>query len=442
MMSIKKIRKLIWLFIFFLFVEGILRKWILPSLSNSIMVIKDGLSILIVLEGYRRGLVKSFWANLSVFLGFITFVLTMLCGHQNLLVALWGCKILWFGIPMCYVFKETLTERDIALILKGTLWITIVNAVVMMLQFISPGGAWINLQPSGETIKDSLLGSSAMEMAGLIRPSGIFAHTTQISLFCPLALGVISFYLFRNNNLPSLYRTKKSLIYVALISYIIVAICSVSRTIVFSSLAILLLLGTLLLKYQKRKIIYVALGFIVSASVLYQVPIVSKGVDNMTNRFDVASESTNTSPLMDLYNRIVEYNVNALIDPRDFKGNLPPFWGWGQGLSTQVGGRLAGVGQQSSGFSLAEWDALRIMLESGFLFGWLIIFDRLGCVLSNWKKALRERRRGNYLPICIYGAFFIGFYFYTQWGNSFQLAFSVFCGGLFMASVDKNILRK
>lgn len=440
-MSFITLRKTVWVFIFFLFAEGILRKWLLPSLSNPIMVIKDFLTVIIVIEGYRKGLVESMWANLSVALGFFTFITTMLCGHQNLLVALWGCKILWFGIPMCYVLRSVLTEQDIALLLKSILYLTIINAVVMMVQFVSPGGAWINLQPSGETINDSLLGSSAMEMAGLIRPSGIFAHTTQISLFCPLALGIIIFYLFKGYNLPSIFKTKKFIIYMALVSYIIVAICSVSRTIIFSSFAIFAMLMFVFAKYQKKIIMNAFLIFLLVGIVLYNVPIINKGIDNMTNRFEIASESTGSSPLEDLFSRIIEYNIEALVDPRDFKGNLPPFWGWGQGLSTQVGGRLAGVGQQSSGFSLAEWDALKIMLESGFLLGWLIIFNRMGCVLSNWKRAIRERKRGNYLPLCIYGAFFIGFYFYTQWGNSFQLAFSVFCGGLFMAAADKVNLR-
>ena len=440
-MSIKTLRRAVWIFLFFLFAEGILRKWLLPSLSNPIMVVKDFFTIIIVIEGYRKGLVKSIWANLSIILGFFTFVITMLFGHQNLLVALWGCKILWFGIPMCYVLKSILTESDIAFILKATLYLTIVNAVVMIVQFVSPGAAWINRQPSGEMLKDNLLNFSAMEMAGLIRPSGIFAHTTQISLFCPLALGIIIFYLFRGKYLPCIFQIKKKIVYMALVSYIIVAVCSVSRTIIFSSFAILAMLMLVFAKHQKKNILNVFLAFLFVSIVLYNIPVVNKGVDNMISRFEIASESTGSSPLEDFYSRIVEYNIKALITPRDFKGDLPPFWGWGQGLSTQVGGRLAGVGQQSSGFSLAEWDALRIMLESGFLFGWLIIFDRMGCVLANWKRAIRERKRGNYLPICIYGAFFIGFYFYTQWGNSFQLAFSVFCGGLFMAAADKKILR-
>lgn len=441
-MSIKTLRRAVWVFLFFLFAEGLLRKWLLPSLSNPVMVVKDFFTIIIVIEGYRKGLVKSKWANLSVALGFFTFVTTMLFGHQNLLVALWGCKILWFGIPMCYVLKSVLTESDIAFILKTVLYITIVNAIVMMVQFVSPGSAWINHQPSGEMLKDNLLNFSAIEMAGLIRPSGIFAHTTQISLFCPLALGIILFYLFRGKYLPRMFQIKKKVVYMALGSYIIVAICSVSRTIIFSSFVILVMLMFVFAKHQKKKILNTFFAFLFIGIVLYNVPVVNKGVYNMMSRFEIASESTGSSPLEDFYSRIVEYNIKALVTPRDFKGNLPPFWGWGQGLSTQVGGRLAGVGQQSSGFSLAEWDALRIMLESGYLFGWLIIFDRIGCVLANWRKATRECKCGNYLPICIYGAFFIGFYFYTQWGNSFQLAFSVFCGGLFMAVADKKILRR
>lgn len=439
MISIEQLRKIIWLFIFFLFAEGVLRKWLFPSLSNQVMVVKDVLAVIIVLVGYLKGFIRSNWAHMSVVLGSITFVVTILLGHQNLLVALWGCKILWFGIPMCYVLGEALTDRDVSIILKGTLVLTIVNAGVMLVQFISPGSAWINLLPAGETIKENLLGASAIDSAGMIRPVGTFAHTTQISLFCPLSLGVIVFYLFRSHNLRPMFRVPRGLVYVSLGAYIIVAICSVSRTIIFSSFAILFFLVALFFRFQKKEMFYIFGGLLLVGILLYNVPVINKGIENLLNRFDSASKSSNVSPLEDFYNRIVVYNVDAIINPRDFKGNPPPFWGFGQGMSTQVGGRLLGVGKESSGFSLAEWDALRIMLESGLLMGWLIIFNRLGCVIANFKSVLRERMYGNYLPMCLYGAFFIGFYFYTQWGNSFQLAFSVFCGGLFMA-VSNNIV--
>ena len=405
------------------------------------MVSKDFFSVLIVLAGYNQGVVKSKWADMSVILGVITFVLTLAFGHGNLLVALWGCKILWFGIPVCYVIKNVFQKEDIALVMKGTLVLTLVNAAVMLVQFVSPGYSWINRQPAGETIKDNLLGASAIEMAGMIRPSGIFAHTTQISLFCPFALGIILFYLFKNNKLPDLYKVPKWLVLASMVAFAIVAICSVSRTIIFSSIAITLFVLFFFLKKNQSKVLKFLFVAPVLGLLLYQVPLFQRGVENMTNRFDSAASSTNTSAAGDFYNRIVEYNVNAIIEPRDFSGNLPPFFGHGQGLSTQVGGRIIGIGQKNSGFSLAEWDALRIMLESGYLFGWLIIFNRLGCVLSNFKVALRQYRRKRILPLCLYGAFFVGFYFYTQWGNSFQLAFSCLCGGIFMAISKNNIVE-
>lgn len=440
-MGENKLRYLIWVFIILTISEGILRKWLLPSLSTPLMASKDLFSAIIVILGYKYGFVRSKWADMSVILGCLTFWTTMTLGHQNILVAIWGCKILWFGIPLCYVIKNVFKPKDIAKIMTGTLVLTITNAIVMLFQFTSPAGTWINKLPAGETVKENLLSLSAAESSGAIRPSGIFAHTTQISLFCPFALGLILFYLFRNKELPDLYKVPRWLIPASLIAFVIVAICSVSRTIIFSSIAITLFILFFLFKNRQSYIFRLLLIAPVLCFVLYQIPLINKGVENMANRFESASSSTNSSAAGDFYRRIVEYNVNALIDPRDFKGNPPPFFGHGQGLSTQVGGRLAGVGKNSSGFSLAEWDALRIMLESGLIFGWLIIFNRLGCVLSNFTMVLRQYRKQKILPLCLYGSFLVGFYFYTQWGNSFQLAFSCLSAGIFMAVCKNNIIE-
>ncbi len=440
-MGENKLRCLIWVFIILTISEGILRKWLFPSLSTPLMASKDLFSAIIVVLGYKYGFVRSKWADLSVILGCMTFITTMYFGHQNILVAIWGCKILWFGIPLCYVIRNVFKPQDIAKVMTGTLVLTIINAVVMLFQFTSPAGTWINKLPAGETVKENLLSLSAADSAGAIRPSGIFAHTTQISLFCPFALGLILFYLFRNKNLPDLYKAPQWLVLASLIAFVLVTICSVSRTIVFSSIAITLFILFFLFKNRPSHILKLLLVAPVLGFILYQVPLIYKGVNNMANRFESASSSTNSSAAGDFYRRIVEYNVNALIDPRDFKGNPPPFLGHGQGLSTQVGGHLKGVGQNSSGFSLAEWDLLRIMLESGLILGWLITFNRLGCVLSNFANVLRQYRERKILPLCLYGSFFIGFYFYTQWGNSFQLAFSCLSAGIFMAICKNNIIE-
>ena len=122
---------------------------------------------------------------------------------------------------------------------------------------------------------------------------------------------------------------------------------------------------------------------IVGLMILSYVPSVNEALNSMSNRFTNASQSqfddltTAEGTLKDLYNRNIVYNLRALIQPKTLDGEDVPFWGFGQGMSTQVGGRLLSI-NRNAGFSLAEWDGLRIMCESGMIFGWIIIFVRIG----------------------------------------------------------------
>ena len=118
--------------------------------------------------------------------------------------------------------------------------------------------------------------------------------------------------------------------------------------------------------------------------VLASTSILESAFDNLGNRFESASQSqyqgssTMEGTINDIVYRVFIYHFDALIEPKDLSGEAPPLWGFGQGMGTHVGGRLLGLGKFTSGFSLAEWDGLRIMCESGLIIGWLIIFLRVG----------------------------------------------------------------
>ena len=51
--TIRNIRRLIWLYFWLLLIEGALRKWVLPQLSNPLLIIRDPVVILIYLLALR-----------------------------------------------------------------------------------------------------------------------------------------------------------------------------------------------------------------------------------------------------------------------------------------------------------------------------------------------------------------------------------------------------
>ena len=188
----------------------------------------------------------------------------------------------------------------------------------------------------------------------------------------------------------------------------------------------------------KMSYVLIPILFIVTLS-----PVGNKAIDNLERRFTEASKvqsgniSTTEGTLNDLWNRNVVYNVEALINPHTMDGNSIPFMGYGQGLSTQIGGKILNLKMGKSGFALAEWDGLRIMCESGYILGWLIIFIRLGYVFRFIPRLKFYRKKNQFLTICLFLPFLMSFYLLNTWGNLFVSNFAFLVGGLFL-SASKN----
>src|ERR1043166_7392770 len=66
------IRRLIWLYFWLLLVEGALRKWILPDLSNPLLVIRDPVVLVIYLLSFRaRVFPKNPWVIVLIILALL-----------------------------------------------------------------------------------------------------------------------------------------------------------------------------------------------------------------------------------------------------------------------------------------------------------------------------------------------------------------------------------
>lgn len=437
--------KLVWIFLFLLLFEGILRKWLLPNYSTPIIVVKQLLAIYMIFIGVKKGLIHSNWAFFSIILGWISFITTLLFGHQNLYIAIWGCMNWWFGIPLCIFIGNIIDRKTNLKMLWCILYFSIINGIVTSIQYFSPTTSLINMQVGGEigANGERFASYSIADLAGMYRCYGIFAHTTQSSIFMPLALGsVLYFFLFHKRifiNTNTNY--KLTIVLISLFTYILTCAFSVSRSIIFItflSLTFILSGSFPIIRTIKKLPLYLMILIIICLSSLF-IPAINKGVQTLTDRFTSASSTSNTfqGNINDMINRGIIYTFDAVINPKTLNGEDVPFWGYGQGLSTQVGGRLAGI-KKHSGFALAEWDSKRIICESGLYLGLLILFCRLGFVLSFFPKIVRNIRCGNYLPLFIYPSFFFAFFFLSTWGNSFVFNFSLLCSGLCIASINNN----
>ena len=437
----KLIKRLVYLYLFLILYDGVLRKWILEGLSTPIMMIKQVIAVLICLFGIRFFSRMTWWERSFFVIGIMVFMTSLLFGHQNIIVAIYGCLPFWFGLPVCFIIGKILKYDD--LIKIGWIFIitSIINSLILIIQFNLPIDHFLNYQ-TGE-VERELIGYSISSLQGGFRPGGLFVHDSQNSMFQMIAFVFILYFLF----IRTIHRYK-SIIIIALILDVVSLPFSVSRTNIFYHIGVFLFFFLFCLPKSQMKMIMKNLPFVIIGLVLLSfLPIVNSAINTIIARFADASvdqyagKGTIEGTLLDLYYRNVVYNIEAIINPKTFEGESIPFWGFGQGMSTQVGGRLLGI-TENAGFALAEWDGLRIMCESGYFFGWAIIFIRMGYAFRYLFSIKTFKQKHNYLSLIILPAFLVTFYLLNNWGNLFLSNMSFLVGGLFLASNKFRIYDK
>ena len=437
----KLIKRLVYLYLFLILYDGVLRKWILEGLSTPIMMIKQVIAVLICLFGIRFFSRMTWWERSFFVIGIMVFMTSLLFGHQNIIVAIYGCLPFWFGLPVCFIIGKILKYDD--LIKIGWIFIitSIINSLILIIQFNLPIDHFLNYQ-TGE-VERELIGYSISSLQGGFRPGGLFVHDSQNSMFQMIAFVFILYFLF----IRTIHRYK-SIIIIALILDVVSLPFSVSRTNIFYHIGVFLFFFLFCLPKSQMKMIMKNLPFVIIGLVLLSfLPIVNSAINTIVARFADASvdqyagRGTIEGTLLDLYYRNVVYNIEAIINPKTFEGESIPFWGFGQGMSTQVGGRLLGI-TENAGFALAEWDGLRIMCESGYFFGWAIIFIRMGYAFRYLFSIKTFKQKHYYLSLIILPAFLVTFYLLNNWGNLFLSNMSFLVGGLFLASNKFRIYDK
>lgn len=418
-----------------------LRKWILPQFSTPIMMIKQLIAILICFYGLPYFSSMSNWAKSFFFFGTVAFITTLLFGHQNLVVAIYGCLPFWFGLPVCFIMSKIISYKDLIRIGKIIVYTSIVNSILLILQFSLPVEHIINYQ--GAEIEESLMGASVSELQGAFRPSGLFQHNSQNSLYQMLSCAFLLFFIFLRNKVEN-----NRVYWAILVIQIISLFFTISRTTILYHIGVICFFILFCMNgNQKLKLLKIIPFFLIIALFLSFIPLVRVAASSLTNRFSVASQSqfegvsTVEGTMLDIFHRNVLYNIEALFNPHTINGSNVPFFGYGQGMSTQVGARLLGL-NENSGFYLAEWDGLRIICESGLFLGWILIIIRVGYSFRYLFQIRNYQRQHKPLSLSLLPVFFVCFYLLTNWGNLFQSNFSFLVGGLFLASVKFRIYSK
>jgi hypothetical protein len=411
----------IWAYYFLLMFEGALRKWIIPGLSQELLLVRDPLALWMVLLCWREGLLpKNGYLTAMVFVACVGIITTIFFGHGNAMVALFGARILLFHFPLIFVFASVFTREDVLQMGKITLMISLPMTLLIAVQFFSPETATVNKGMPGDTDGGGFPGA-----LNFMRPPGTFSFTNGVTLFYNLAGTFIFYFWLNSKGINRLLLISATL---ALLASIPLSISrglffQVSLTLVFTLLAV-----SRMPKYMSKMIIALLGGTIVLA-LISNTSYFQTAFGAFSARFDTANEVEGG-----LHGVLIDRYMGGMFGALAQSGDKP-FFGYGLGMGTNVGAQLL-TGKQVFLISEGEWG--RLIGEMGPLPGLFVILIRVSLTVRIALAAYRKMITGDLLP-WILASFGLMNLAQGGWAQPTALGFSTLIAGLMMSSLRYKV---
>jgi hypothetical protein len=141
------LKKLFWLYFLLLIFEGALRKWVIPGFSAPLLLVRDPVAVLIILQAYRTNKWPERW---SVVIGVLACALLGLCvlqvilGDNSWIAAVYGLRSYLLPFPVAFIIGENLDREDLRKFCAATLWIMLPLAALEVAQYLAPQGSILN----------------------------------------------------------------------------------------------------------------------------------------------------------------------------------------------------------------------------------------------------------------------------------------------------------
>lgn len=385
----RKVQLLLWTYFWLLIFEGALRKWVVPELSNVLLVVRDPVAIAAIWAGLpflMRNSVKK-WVLSIYTIGGLAFLLAVLAGHRDVIIAAYGTRILWLHFPLIFLFGTVFSHEEVWKFAKMVLWLAIPMVVLMGLQYSLPQSHPVNVAPGGE---------GSMSISGVLdryRPPGVFSHSTGMGNFWGLAGGMLMGWLLSGP------RPLPVWIWFSAASAVLALPISITRSIVFYYGLIFMfgLAGCLLAGRAVKNLLIGLLILCVVGLGVSRLEIFRDATETFQMRWEGAKnfEGEEEGLAGVLKKRVGGIFIAAF----EGLGRVEVF-GAGIGLGTNVGA-MRKTGEK--GFLLAEGSWSVILSELGPVLGVGLIFWRVGLGLKLLSMSVSAARRGNLLPIVLAG---------------------------------------
>jgi len=419
----------VWLYLFLLIFEGAIRKWILPSLSSPLLLVREPIVIWLVLVGIKKGWLKSGYVITMMTVSSISLIVSFLQGHQNIFVALYGWRIYFFYFSFIFIMANVLKREDILKMGRFCLYLSIPMTILILMQFYSPQSALVNRGVGG-----NIEGSGFSGALGYFRPSGTFSFISGFTCFQLLVSFYLFYYLFENGSLKKKDQINSWLLLLMIVCYLITIPFSISRTHFFQSIVVLVFaISGALLAENVKKVLKIITSTIVVLICLVSYNIKSDGMDAFLHRFDLASQSEGGLE-GSLGNRYIG-SITRAFDTGD------AFWGYGLGFGSSAGAKMLGLENMYTKFnSDQEW--VRVFGESGLILGFCIMFIRVFFSFSVTIASFKLLKKQKDLLPWLFSSGVLMLLMMGQLNATSSLGFAIFIGGLSLASLKSNKIEK
>jgi hypothetical protein len=419
--TIRHIRQLIWLYFWLLLIEGALRKWVVPALSNPLLIIRDPVVLLIyVLALKGRVFPRNAWVWAIGIIGLLAFLVSFVVllpyipPSRIILVSGYGFRADFLHLPLIFLMPQVMRAEDVKRLGWWTLVLMVPMTVLMIAQFRAAPDAFLNRTASGETE----MMTSAL---GKVRTAATFSFVIGVVAYFSLATGFLIWAALKR----SVYQNW--LLFAAGAALLIGTSVSGSRSVVgacavvgASLLVVFFLRPSAINRFGQTLVITIVLAFIVT-----KTPVFKEGLNVLTTRFTDVAEAEDKSVAVGLAERMFDTFSEGF-----FVITKAPFLGYGLGIGTNAGAKfLTG----HTVFLLSEGEWARIILESGPVLGLAYLLWRCGVVVRIGLLCLRSVRHDNLLPLLLFSSGFLPL-ISGQFGQPTILGFAVFTMGLALAA--------
>lgn len=422
--TLRNVRWLIYLYLFLLLTEGALRKWIVPQLSNPLLIIRDPVVILIYIMAVIGGV---FPRNAFVTWLWIISIPSLIAGILVLepyfapttvaLVTAYGFRSNFLHLPLIFILPAVFKIEDVKRIGWWTLLGMIPMGILMALQFRASPDAFINRAAGlGE-------GQQIQTSGGKIRPPGLFSFISGAISYLTASAAFLLHAVLARLKYPIWFLVASgfSLVIALAVSGSRAAVLAVG--LVVATLSVILVLRPDALNKFGRTLLLV----LVIAWAISHVPIFREGVDVLTQRFNEQGEIRDSS----IAGGLISRTFSGFTEPFSALDRIP-ITGYGLGVGTNGAARFL-VGRAM--FLLAENEWTRILLESGPILGLAFLLWRTLLAFRIGYLALRSVVQGNILPLFLFGS---GVFLLLNgsFGQPTSLGFAVVLNGLCLAALN------